>query len=416
MIQRLEVAGLRALRHVCVDLSGFHLLVGANATGKSTFFEGLHLLRDILRSGIDSAVHGSLSEGVNQRAEDPKDLTWMRKGNLIEIVVTATIPDRLRREQSHSYCRYEMALAVEPRLEIRNETFWLCQEYPDRPVQSGLFPDQESITRQPGTKSPTGWRKVVSKISESGNDYFQSETTKWNNQFRLGPAKSALANLPEDTDKFPVAIWFKQFLMEGVYRLALNAEKMRLPSPPGTPQGFFPDGSNLPWCIHDLEANDPDRLDEWVQHLRTALPGLKSVSTREREENRARYTVVKYSTGLEAPSWVLSDGTLRLLALTLLAYLREPPSVVLIEEPENGIHPAAIETVMQSLTSIWESQVFCASHSPIVLSLLKKEQILCFSKDEEGAVSIVNGADHPRLQRWHGQLTLGDLFAAGILS
>ncbi len=414
MIHRLEVAGFRALRHVSVDLSGFHLLVGANATGKSTFFEAIHLLRDVLRSGLDHAIFGAVSEGIPQRAEDPIDLTWMGRGDPIEVAVTAIIPKELRRDDNYGYCRYEISLSVTPHLEIRNETFWLCQKPRSVVAQPEFF--FNSIVTGPGKKSPSGWRKVVNKISESGNDYFRSETTAWNNQFRLGPAKSALANLPEDEEKFPVAIWFKQFLMEGVYRLALNAEAMRLPSPPGTPKGFLPDGSNLPWVVWDLEKNDPERLKQWIRHLRTALPELDTVLTREREENRARYVVLKYATGLAAPSWVLSDGTLRMLALTLLAYLREPPTVVLVEEPENGVHPRAIETVMQSLGSIYDSQVFCATHSPVALSLATKEQILCFSKDESGAVAVLHGGQHPRLRDWHGQMALGDLFAAGILS
>ena len=53
----------------------------------------------------------------------------------------------------------------------------------------------------------------------------------WNNSFRLGPGKSALANLPEDRQRFPRAIWFKRLLMEETYVLSLNADAMRLPSP-----------------------------------------------------------------------------------------------------------------------------------------------------------------------------------------
>jgi len=49
--------------------------------------------------------------------------------------------------------------------------------------------------------------------------------------------------------------------------------------------------------------------------------------------------VVEFENGLSAPSWVVSDGTLRLLALTLLAYAPDVHGIYLIEEPENGIHP-----------------------------------------------------------------------------
>jgi predicted ATPase len=112
---------------------------------------------------------------------------------------------------------------------------------------------------------------------------------------------------------------------------------------------------------------------------------------------------------------VLSDGTLRLLALTLLAYIPSKAQILLIEEPENGIHPRAIETVLQSLQSVYEGQVFIATHSPLVLSKVDDTDLLCFAKDEEGAVDVVRGTDHPRLRDWRTSLNLGDLFAAGIL-
>jgi len=51
------------------------------------------------------------------------------------------------------------------------------------------------------------------------------------------------------------------------------------------------------------------------------LPDLKGIKTVERAEDKHRYMILSYDGGLEAPSWLVSDGTLRLLALTLLAYI-----------------------------------------------------------------------------------------------
>jgi predicted ATPase len=110
-----------------------------------------------------------------------------------------------------------------------------------------------------------------------------------------------------------------------------------------------------------------------------------------------------------------SDGTLRLLALTLPAYLPELNGVFLIEEPENGIHPKAVETVFQSLSNVTEAQVLLATHSPIILSLVEPRQVLCFAKNDEGATDIVRGDEHPALSDWQEDPNLGVLFAAGVL-
>lgn len=423
MIRQLEVRGLRALRYVSVDFDPFLVMVGPNASGKSTLFDALLLVRDILVSGLDAAVFGNARMNIAPRAVDPLDLTWLRKGGGIEIAVTLELPGEIVEKlgQRYRFARYELGIHTDDRLGFEHETLWLCDEIkPHQTSPQAQFPfpkaAPEHIVLLQNRKSPSGWRKVVSKVVESGNDYFRSETSDWNNLFRLGPSKSALANLPEDELKFPAATWAKRVLMEGIHRLMLNAEKMRMPSPAGSPSDFLPDGSNLPWVVHALEnKNESKAKANWVAHLATTLEDLEDVQTCEKPEDRSRYIQLKYKSGLIAPSWVLSDGTLRLLALTLLAYAPTTPNVVLIEEPENGIHPKAMETVMQSLSSVYDAQVLCATHSPVVLSLLSSKQILCFGKTDEGAVDIVRGNDHPRLRAWKSALNLGELFATGVL-
>jgi predicted ATPase len=224
--------------------------------------------------------------------------------------------------------------------------------------------------------------------------------------------------MPADEAKFPVTTWFRDLLTEGVQPLVLNSLLIRRASPPGQGRAFRPDGSNLPWVIEELRQAAPERFQAWIAHLRTALPDLAGIRTVEREDDRHRYMILQYGSPqglLEVPSWVASDGTLRLLALTLPAYLPNVLGIYLIEEPENGVHPKAVETLFQSLSSIYDAQVLMATHSPVILSLARPEQVLCFAKNEEGATDIVSGDQHPRLRDWRGEVDLGTLLAAGVL-
>ncbi len=110
-----------------------------------------------------------------------------------------------------------------------------------------------------------------------------------------------------------------------------------------------------------------------------------------------------------------SDGTLRLLALTILAYIPDLEGTFLVEEPENGIHPCAVETVFQSLSSVYDAQVLIATHSPVILSLANLDAIMCFAKTPDGATDIVVGREHPSLRNWKGDVGIEDLFASGVL-
>ena len=105
---------------------------------------------------------------------------------------------------------------------------------------------------------------------------------------------------------------------------------------------------------------------------------------------------------------------MRALSLTLLAYSKDRYETYLIAEPENGIHPYAIEVVFQSLRSVYGSQVLLTTHSPLVARLAKPSELLCFSTDQEGATQIVPASNHPLLKDWLDSVDFGTLLASGI--
>ena len=258
------------------------------------------------------------------------------------------------------------------------------------------------------------------KKSPTGNANYYPESTPhgssgWVPSFSIGPKRSGLANLPEDESRFPATSWFKNLLSSHVQEFVLNSREIRKPSPPGQDLRFKPDGSNLPWVIARLRKDAPDRYRLWIKHVQTAFADINDVDTEEKPEERSLYIVVKYRGGVDVPSWMVSDGTLRLLALTLPAYLPDLTGVYLIEEPENGIHPSAVPAMYQSLRSVYGAQILMATHSPVILSLAEPKQVLCFAKDEDGATDIVRGDKHPALLEWQGETSLGELFAGGVL-
>lgn len=424
MIRLIEALRYRSLRYVSQEVRQFQVLVGPNASGKSTFLDVPAFLGDLLQGGLVAAVQGDPKLSIATRAPDPSHLVFLRQGSEFELVVELAIPEERRRglpNGGHAVARYEVAIRTEPELGLASETLWLKPETAPREAnpQGALFPEPpeplESIVIAPRRRTPEGWKRVVSRGEDPWNVQFHSETTGWQNPFRIGPTKSALANLPEDELRFPVATWVKRVLGEGIQRVVLSSEAMRRPSPPGRTAAFLPDGSNLPWVADQLKRQHPDRFAAWVEHVRTALTDIEEVSSVERPEDRHRYLVLRFRSGLQAPSWLVSDGTLRLLALTLLAYVPEIHGTYLIEEPENGIHPRAIETVYQSLSSVYDAQVLAASHSPVVVSMARPSDMLCFARRSEGATAIVSGDHHPSLRAWKGKVDLGTLFAGGVL-
>ena len=400
MIRTVEALHYRSLRYVRQDLQRFHVLVGPNASGKTTFFDVIRFLGDLVAGGLDAAIA--------ERTDNLRDLFWLRQGGRFELAVEIDVPDAHGGTRTYDGCRYEIAIGIDPESQenaiLAERVLLFHFARGTAPRERTLFPERLLAPETVLTpRNARGVRTLVNK-GHNGNDTFYDETGKgWDHAFRLGRRRSALGNLPEDESKFPVATHLKRLLNEGPQSLVLNSALMRRASPPGQATAFRPDGANLPWVVEDLRRRDPRRVQAWVAHLRTALPDVGDVPTVERPEDRHRYIVGCYEGSLQAPAWMVSDGTLRLLALTLPAYLPGLRGVYLIEEPENGIHPRAVETMYQSLSSMYGAQVLMATHSPVILSLAQPSDVLCFARTADGSTDIVNGAGHPGPQGLAGR-------------
>ncbi len=418
MFTRLQTRNYRCLKSIDQELGAFRALVGPNASGKTTFLDVIGFASDLMRQ------RGDVAAAVRSQSATFEKLLWLGQGDAFQLAIEADIPGSVRQHmaaelQARRRVRYELEIGtVDGEIGINHEILWLIEPKVAKPArQIELFPAPQ--TEAPDVLSkPGSGRKVAVKKNPGGNDNYYNEGKRktYNPSFKLGRTRSALANLPVDAENFPVSTWFRDYLEQGVQAFVLNSQVIRQPSPPGLSRRFRPDGANLPWVIDELRSN-AKKFAGWLEHVRTALPDIADITTIERPEDRHRYLVIHYDSGAEVPSWLASDGTLRLLALTIPAYLPNISGTFLIEEPENGIHPRALETILQSLSSIYGGQVLMATHSPAALNLLEPANILCFAKDDQGATDIVSGDRHPALRDWReGEPDLGVIFAAGILS
>ena len=415
MFSLVEALNYRCLRYVRQELGPFHVLVGPNASGKTTFLDVVSFLSDLVEQGLEAAL--------DKRTNNIHDLFWNHQGDRFELAVEVPVPPETRpKVGDHEVFRYEVVIGLDPDDEnvpaILTEMGSLRKSTERPKRQFDLFPADLSGPETIVDGSRKGRRLVFTKKVGQHDNYYpetrkDSGSSGWVPSFQLGRKRSTLGNIPEDETRFPVATWFKGMLTRSVQRLVLNSIVMGKASPPGKGRSFRPDGSNLPWVIDTLSPQDRER---WVAHLRTALPDISGIETIERPDDKHRYLRIAYADDVRVPSWMTSDGTLRLMALTLPAYLPGFSGVYLIEEPENGVHPRAVQTMFDALSSVYDAQILMATHSPVILSLADPKTVLCFAKTDAGATDIVEGHNHPRLQDWKGEESLGVLFAAGVLS
>jgi predicted ATPase len=387
MITRVEASNYRCLRSVKVPLRPFQILVGPNGSGKTAFMDVLGFLRDCVTYTIKYAV--------KQRTDNYHDLVWGRQDSSFDLALEAQIPKNkvvASESASYSHLRYELSVRLDPRSEV--------------PV----IEKEKVVLRDPAHEKtqPLADRTHTSVVfvhEGSSQDEFRTDIPSVN---------SAVNYFPTGPNDFPTRRWFATLLREGIRDVRLRTEDLHGPSTLEAEKASKLTGANLARSVFELREKSRESFDAWIRHLRTALPDLETIRTERWPQGRARYLMLKFQNGIEVPSRVVSDGTLCLLALTILAYMPEPNQVYLIEEPENAVHPTAIETIYQSLSSLYDGQVLMASHSPILLSLAKPEELLCLTRTAEGT-EIVLGDEHPALKEWKGEVNISDLFAAGVL-
>ncbi|MCX7045570.1 MAG: AAA family ATPase [Candidatus Sumerlaeota bacterium] len=421
MIVEISISNFKAIRYLDLRLDDFHILAGPNASGKTTFLEAIDFVKDCLRIGPRNAVE--------LRVPDFDDLTYMREGGEIIIAFWLYLPE-INSKYSKGVIGYFLAIGKDEQLGVHITTETLTAFHEDK---------ISSYKKRVG-------EDLVKKSKKAY--YYQREDGAYKDSFVFGMDKLALSLTPPDEKRYPTANAVKRFLMDNIRYIQLNSRAMRLPCPVTQGIKLELDGSNLArvvgWLIGTTKGKkelasksrnnagkiasrvvngkktsvsgsaSSDVIERWTDHLRYALPDLKEIAWNKREADNAEYITLKYANGLECPSWLLSDGTLRMLALTLPAFLAPSPGIYMVEEPENGVHPKALEIILRSLSTIPDSQTFVATHSPLVIQQMGKDSLLCFSKDEFG-VHVIPGKDHPFLKDWDGTPDLATIFAAGVL-
>ena len=424
IISRVQVLNYGCLRYVDVPLDRFHVFIGPNASGKSTLMDAIKFVSDVVRDGVDAACRARTANFADLVWGRPSNSTEQRFEIALEFALPEKVRDRMPQSRPYTIFRYEMAVApnIESgRIELTSERGMLLQESAYQPRLLSSFPDPAP----PGStllQNKGRGQRTVFRMNERGRSRFNSETVEstgsvnWNPGVTVPTDRSAMFILPDRDEHFPATSCVAEYLRQRVTSMALNSQLLRKANPPGMGVDLSPDGANIAWAADALLKQDQDRFEWWMRHMRSALSGFKSLKIIDREDDRHKYLMVDYENGLEVPSWKTSDGTLRFITLTILANLPDANGTYLIEEPENGIHPGALEELFNSLSCVYDAQVLVATHSPEIVAVCNIDQLRIFGKTEDGEVDITPGNDHPRLREWQSGVDLGTFFASGILA
>ena len=408
MLTRLVARGFKNL-DLDVQLGPFVCIVGANGVGKSNVFDAIAFLSALAGTSLLEAAHavrggrgrGGDLRGLFRRRGDGCDNTMTLAA---EMIIPPTGEDQLGQiaEASITYLRYDLELGYDGAQALR--------------PQGGLRVQHESLThlnlseahKLLGFESKDEFRRSCLKgrrttpyISTSPEGQVLLHADAKAGKGGGTPRKLLARDLPrtvlssaENAAEHRTATLERREMLRWT-QLHLEPSAMRAPDDFSAPPFVAHNGAHLPATLYRLArapevqggeaalyARVANRLSELVDPIRSV-----SVDVDERRQLLSILATDRNGTGHLASS--LSDGTLRFLALSILAEETWPQPLLCMEEPENGMHPSRIPAMLRLLEDLAVDpnfavdpgdnplrQVIVNSHAPSVVNLVDEDALL----------------------------------------
>lgn len=352
----IKIQGYRPFRDFLARLEPLEVFVGANGSGKSSFFEFLKFLRDSIYQDIPpEIISGSIGQQIFH-SPGPERFWWS-----IEIDFAQHYPLRYQGEVMGPIGRTHVAFERVQTAPPKGQKPYLFMNIRER---QGLVQDPESKRLQ---------RQEIAL--KRPNQLALSTVTN--------PAMITLYNLRE---------YVRGWRFYSSFDIA--NEKIRKSVPIEQDPVLHEDAGNLSSVLHYLMTEHRSLFDDLQQHLRSAIPGFDTLTVKARG-GPGEVIAFCRERGVEADLSLadLSDGTLRFICWAVLSLLPSPPSLICIDEPDQGVHPRTLPV----LAGLFEkacgrTQIILATHASYFLTQFDVSRIAVFRKNN-GEVEFVKPKD-----------------------
>lgn len=361
----LEVQNFRSLRKITVPLGPLNVLVGPNGAGKTNVLEVFRFLADVIRTDLEPALElrGGFEELV----------FWggRKQPASFQIKLKATwTPHSSMRAPDEYTLRVERRAPADSRPSLRrHETF------------------QFKRTKGRGRRITISGQRVsvesISRDEEASQEYLFGIR-------RLSSGLSTLPRLSDDEGGNEVATVAERLASFRVFDVSVD--RARLPARfPSRHVTLEEDAANLAAFLLFLEGRGDGVFDQLVEDAKEVLPQLDGVSFEYPSGPAREVVVVLHERGLRRPTQLAdaSYGTIRLLGLLALLYDPEPPALTCVEEIDHGLHPQALELLVERLREASErTQFLIATHSPAFADRLKPGELVVCERLDDGSSAI----------------------------
>lgn len=343
----INIKGYRPFKDILFQFEPLEVIAGANGSGKSSLFEFLRFLRDACYREIPpEIVTGTIGQQIFHK-HGPDKFSWHAK---IELMLKDIL----------YYCGELMGPVGSPKIifervgageqsgnELKGEDTFLD------------FKDGKGIVRDPKDR--------------------KSKPKEWNlkkpNQLGLGAiTDSTLVTL------FNLREYIRAWRFYNSFNI--NNEKIRRPVPTTQEPVLHEDAGNLSAVLFNLLTEHSAAFEELKSVIESAIPGFKNLNVKARGgtgEVIAFWQEENIDKELSLAD--LSDGTLRFIAWATLCVMPSPPTLICIDEPDQGVHPKTLSILAGLFEKAAErTQLILATHASYFLAQFQIRNIAVMKK------------------------------------
>ena len=351
-LNSIKLKGYRPFRDLEAEFDPLVVIVGANGSGKSSLFEFFRFLRDAVHSEIPpEVVSGSV--GQNLFHSGGPDRFWWS----IEIDTGEPVPIRYQGELTG------------PISQKRVSREFVKTKYP-------LSEDED----EPYVFMNINEREGVVQNVEGELERQEIELQR--------PNQLALSSMTNP--KLRTLYGLRNYIRGWRFYNAFDIDNRAIRKPTLTEPDpvLHEDASNLSSVLFTLMTEHRSAFEKLERHMRRVVPGFENlnvVSQGAKGEVIAQWDEGNVDEALTLAD--LSDGILRLLCWMTLAVQPDPPPLICIDEPAQGIHPRALPTLAGLFKKASErTQLLLATHSSYFLSQFDVDSIAVMRKQKGEAV------------------------------
>lgn len=393
MITYVKINGFKSFHNFEMEFTPFTVIAGTNGSGKSNLFDALVLLANLAdASNIKKAFINQRGAFLELFTQYPDNEYAEEIEFVVEMLVNKKVTDAWGNTATLTYTRLRYELKINrfindlgmDDLSVSHERLVNLKHNEDIWIKR-VIPTDLAYTWRPKVK--TGKRKtpyIFTEI-ESGMATINVPQDGKQGKKRKFPLKNASRTVLSsfDTVDFPHVFAAKQEMKSWIF-LQLNPEDLRQPTDKATGEDvILKSGKNLAGALHRISLEKHYSLNEISRKLQSFIPNFVEVKIVDDTKNRQFLIKLVDKDKKEYSSRVLSDGTLRILALCILEEDEKHSSLLCFEEPENGIHPFRIGTMANLLKNLTNDftddevplrQVIVNTHSPILVKYIHNWQ------------------------------------------